>query len=232
MQKILFMLYLSFSLVSLNVYAEKPSSYGPVTKGKTLWEIAIALRPDETVDPYQVAIALMKANPNAFNNRCNYNTLKLNETVHLPPLDQVKAIPVQEATSEFKRQGTQWKNRKTDKITCSDLLESPLAAAPVAEVKPAAETKPQELTAPTVTAPTAHVPAPSTTPTPPVAPVVTPPAPPPATPAPQPVADVKPAEPAKPAVPAEFTKLMGIMLGLFGMMLLIAFIYDRFIDTE
>jgi hypothetical protein len=45
---------------------------------------------------------------------------------------------------------------------------------------------------------------------------------------------VKPAEPPKPApaVPAEFTKLMGIMLGLFGVMLLIAFIYDRFIDTE
>jgi hypothetical protein len=51
-------------------------------------------------------------------------------------------------------------------------------------------------------------------------------------PAPQPVADVKPAEPAKVTVPAEFTKLMGIMLGLFGVMLLIAFIYDRFIDTE
>lgn len=222
MQKTLFMLCLSLSLVSLNVYAEKPTSYGPVTKGKTLWEIAIVLRPDETVDPYQVAIALMKANPDAFNNRCNYNTLKLNETLHLPPTDQVKAIPVQEATSEFKRQGTQWKNRKTDKITCSPLLDAPLAA-PAAEVKPTVtEVKPEA----------AH---PAPTPTP-AAPVATPPAPPAApapTPAPQPVADVKPAEPPKPAaVPAEFTKLMGIMLGLFGVMLLIAFIYDRFIDTE
>jgi FimV-like protein len=219
MQKILFMLYLTLSVVSLNVYAEKPTSYGPVTKGKTLWEIAIALRPDETVDPYQVAIALMKANPDAFNNRCNYNTLKLNETLHLPPLDQVKAIPVQEATSEFKRQGTQWKNRKTDKITCSDLLDAPLA---VAEVKPpVAEAKPQEAPAPATPAAPAAMPTP---PAPPIAPI----------PAPQPVADVKPAEPPKPApaVPAEFTKLMGIMLGLFGVMLLIAFIYDRFIDTE
>lgn len=223
MQKTLFMLCLSLSLVSLNVYAEKPTSYGPVTKGKTLWEIAIALRPDETVDPYQVAIALMKANPDAFNNRCNYNTLKLNETLHLPPLDQVKAIPVQEATSEFKRQGTQWKNRKTDKITCSTLLDTALTPAPAAEAKPpVAETKPQET----------PVPAAPSVPVSPVAPVATPPAPPPVTPAPQPVADVKPAEPAKVTVPAEFTKLMGIMLGLFGVMLLIAFIYDRFIDTE
>lgn len=226
MQKILFTLYLTLSLLALNVYAEKPTSYGPVTKGKGLWEIAIALRPDETVDPYQVAIALLKANQNSFSNRCNYNTLKINETLHLPPLDQIKAIPVEEATSEFKRQGTQWKNRKTDKITCSDLLDSPLA--PVAEVKP--ETKPQEHPAPA-----AH---PASTPAATPAPVATatlpaPPAAPAPTPAPQPVADVKPAEPPKPAaVPAEFTKLMGVMLGLFGVMLLIAFVYDRFIDTE
>lgn len=220
MQKILFTLYLMLSVMSLNVYAEKPTSYGPVVKGKSLWDIAITLRPDETVDPYQVAIALMKANPNAFSNHCNYNTLKLNETLHLPPVDQVKAIPVQEATSEFKRQGTQWKNRKTDKITCSPLLDSPLAAPaaevkpPVAEAKP--EVKPESHPAPVAPAPVATLPAPPAVPAP----------------APQPVADVKPAEPPKPAVPAEFSKLMGIMLGLFGVMLLIAFVYDRFIDTE
>jgi|GEM_PF-2536903 pilus assembly protein FimV len=229
MQKILLTLGLTlyFSFTSLSCYAEKPTSFGPVTKGKTLWEIAIALRPDDSVDPFQVAIALMQANPDAFSNRCNYNTLKLKETLTLPPLEQIKAIPAQEANTEFKRQGTQWKNRKTDKITCGSLLEIAEAApAPApAEVTPppVAETKPTPPAAPQPAAPTASMsePTPATSTAP-----VTPPAP-------QPVADVKPApEAAKSALPAEFTKLISVMLGLFGMMLLIVFIYDRFIDVE
>jgi|JFJP01.1.fsa_nt_gi FimV-like protein len=233
MQKTLLMLCLTlyFGVISLNCYAEKPTSFGPVTKGKALWDIAIALRPDDSVDPFQVAIALMKTNPDAFSNRCNYNTLKLNETLKLPPLDQIKAIPAQDANTEFKRQGTQWKNRKIDKnLTCGSLLE--VAAVAPAEVKPpVAEPKP----APTAATPPTHeqhTPPTATTapamPTPPpaqLAPTIPPPAP-------QPVADVKPAEPAKSALPAEFTKLMGVMLGLFGMMLLIVFIYDRFIDVD
>lgn len=229
MQKILLTLGLTlyFSFTSLNCYAEKPTSFGPVTKGKTLWEIAIALRPDDSVDPFQVAIALMKANPDAFSNRCNYNTLKLKETLTLPPLDQIKAIPAQEANAEFKRQGTQWKNRKTDKITCGSLLETAEAAPAPAEVTPpVAETKPTPppasqpaAAAPPTTSMSEAAPATSTAP-------VTPPAP-------QPVADVKPApEAAKSVLPAEFIKLIGVMLGLFGAMLLIVFIYDRFIDVE
>jgi len=226
MQKTLLTLCLTlyFSLISLNCYAEKPTSFGPVTKGKALWDIAIALRPDNSVDPFQVAIALMKANPNAFSNRCNYNTLKLNETLNLPPLDQIKAISAQEANAEFKRQGTQWKNRKTDKITCGSLLETVEAAPAPAEVTPpVTETKP---TLPPVTQPAA--PAPEQT-TPPAATSTAPVTP----PAPQPVAEVKPApEAEKSALPAEFIKLISVMLGLFGMMLLIVFIYDRFIDVE
>jgi pilus assembly protein FimV len=221
-------LTLYFGFTSLNCYAEKPTSFGPVTKGKTLWEIAIALRPDNSVDPFQVAIALMKANPNAFSNRCNYNTLKLKETLTLPPLEQIKAIPAQEANAEFKRQGTQWKNRKTDKITCSDLLETAEAAPSPAEVTPppVAETKPTPPPAAPqpVAPPTTSMsePAPPATSTAPVTP-----------PAPQPVADVKPApEAEKSVLPAEFVKLISVMLGLFGAMLLIVFIYDRFIDVE
>jgi len=226
MQKFLLTLGLTlyFSFISLNCYAEKPTSFGPVTKGKTLWDIAIALRPDNSVDPFQVAIALMKANPDAFSNRCNYNTLKLKETLTLPPLDQIKAIPAQEANTEFKRQGTQWKNRKTDKITCGSLLET-AEAAPAEVAPPVAETKPTPPSpppAPQPAAPAASTHEPPATSTDPVTP-----------PPPQPVADVKPApEAAKSALPSEFIKLISVMLGLFGIMLLIVFIYDRFIDVE
>jgi FimV-like protein len=220
MQKTLWMLCLTlcFGCISWNAVAEKPTSYGPVTKGKTLLEIATALRPDDSIDPYQVAIALMQTNAHAFSNRCNYNTLKLKETLTLPPVEQVKAISVQDAIAEFKRQTTQWKNRKTDKnFTCSSLLE-PQVVAKTETLKPPVDTKPT-MAQPPVTQPES-----------PVVPVT----PPPVTvnPPPQPVADnVKP-EPEKSVLPAEFVKLMSIMLGLFGATLLVGFVYDRFIKGD
>ncbi|MEZ5671559.1 MAG: FimV/HubP family polar landmark protein [Thiotrichaceae bacterium] len=234
MQKTLFMLCLTlcFSFISLNSHAEKSTSYGPVTKGMTLWEIASKLRPDESVDLYQVVIALMQANPDAFSNHCNYNTLKLKETLTLPPLEQIQAIPAQEAAVEFKRQATQWKNRKVDKnFICGDLLEPKTVAtettAPVAEAKSdtTSPASPADKPTPPATTPL-HEPA--TTPPPSVAQeTVAPP-----TTTIQPIADVTPAESAKSALPVEFTKLMGIMLSLLGVMLLVVFIYDRLIDTE
>jgi FimV-like protein len=219
MQKTLWMLCLTlcFGSISWDAYAEKPTSYGPVTKGKTLLEIATALRPDDSIDPYQVAIALMQTNAQAFSNRCNYNTLKLKETLTLPPLEQVKAISVQDAIAEFKRQTTQWKNRKTDKnFTCGSLLESQVVAKRETP-EPPVDPKPP-MAQPPVTQPES-----------PAVPVT----PPPVTvnPPPQPVADVKP-EPEKSALPAEFVKLMSIMLGLFGATLLVGFVYDRFIKGD
>lgn len=220
MQKTLWMLCLTlcFGCISWNAVAEKPTSYGPVTKGKTLLEIATALRPDDSIDLYQVAIALMQANEQAFSNRCNYNTLKLKETLTLPPLEQVKAISAQDAIAEFKRQTAQWKNRKTDKnFTCGSLLESHVVATTDTPATQPVDTKPPVTQPPIQPAPPAAISTPPVTSPPP----------------PQPVADVKPAsEPEKSALPPEFVKLMSIMLGLFGVMLLVGFIYDRFLKED
>lgn len=96
--------------------------YGPVKNGDTLWPIAGKIRPDKSISLHQMVIALLKENPTAFRNSCNFNTLKIGKTLTIPPLAKINAIGQAEAVAEFNRQNEQWRNRQQG-MTCSALLE-------------------------------------------------------------------------------------------------------------
>lgn len=64
--------------------------YGPVAAGETLWEVAAATRPDESVSLNQVMVALLRSNPNAFY-RDNINALKRGAILRVPSADEIRA---------------------------------------------------------------------------------------------------------------------------------------------
>lgn len=96
--------------------------YGPIKSGDILWTIAAKTRPDPGVSLHQMLIALLRENPSAFRNPCNFNTLKIGRTLDIPSLDKIKTISQTEAVAEFARQNEQWRNRQQE-MTCSPLLE-------------------------------------------------------------------------------------------------------------
>ena len=111
-------LILFFSVVEQS----QAEQYGPVKSGDILWSIASKTRPDESVSLHQMLIALLRENPNAFRNPCNFNTLKIGNMLEVPALTKIKAITQTEAVAEFKHQNEQWRNRQQE-MTCSALLK-------------------------------------------------------------------------------------------------------------
>ncbi len=75
--------------------------YGPVKPNETLWQIAERLRP-AGVSVHQMMMALYKANPQAFL-RGNINLLKKGRMLHVPELDEIRAIGRREAIAQFRK---------------------------------------------------------------------------------------------------------------------------------
>ncbi|MDG1733051.1 MAG: FimV/HubP family polar landmark protein [Thalassotalea sp.] len=70
---------------------DNKNSYGPILKSDTLWKIAVAHRPDETVTNFQVMMALFASNPNAFL-RNDINTLVEGQYLRIPSLEEIRTI--------------------------------------------------------------------------------------------------------------------------------------------
>ena len=71
------------------VKAYRPGeSYGPVGTGEGLSKIALKVRPDPEITPYQMMQALYKANPNAFS-KAGINGLKVGSVLRLPTLREI-----------------------------------------------------------------------------------------------------------------------------------------------
>lgn len=64
-------------------------TYGPTTATDTLWDIAIKVRPDRSVSPQQVMLAIQDLNPNAFIDN-NINKMKAGQVLRLPSPEQIK----------------------------------------------------------------------------------------------------------------------------------------------
>lgn len=86
------------------------STYGPITRRDTLWDIALETRPEKSLSVNQMMVALLNANPDAFN-RNNINGLKAGVTLDVPSLDTIKQLSKSAATTAVAEQNTQWKNR-------------------------------------------------------------------------------------------------------------------------
>ncbi len=77
-------------------------AYGPVQPGETLWPIAQQLRP-RGVTTQQMAIALLRANPQAFIDN-NVNRLRAGATLSIPPLEVIQQLDADAARAEFAAQ--------------------------------------------------------------------------------------------------------------------------------
>ena len=64
-------------------------NYGPTDANDTLWDIALKARPNRSVSPQQVMLAIQDLNPNAFINN-NINKLKAGQVLRLPTVEQIK----------------------------------------------------------------------------------------------------------------------------------------------
>nr|WP_027859102.1 FimV/HubP family polar landmark protein [Marinobacterium jannaschii] len=96
---------------------------------ETLWRLAEKHRPDGSVTPTQMMVALQKKNPQAFFDN-NLNRLKAGVVLDLPSLQEVQALTHQQAVAEVRRQTRLWKQGKSNKAP---------AVTPKRESKPAAK---------------------------------------------------------------------------------------------
>jgi FimV-like protein len=98
-------------------------TYGPIQSGDRLWDIALQLRSDSSISRYQVMIALLKANPQAFRIPCNLNSLKIGNRLLVPSLAEMQILTPQQALTEFNRQNAEWQlaRRQQQQIICQPL---------------------------------------------------------------------------------------------------------------
>jgi FimV-like protein len=95
-------------------------TYGPIQSGDRLWDIATQLRPNPTISRYQVMIALLKANPQAFRIPCNLNSLKIGNRFKIPSLADMQILTPEQALAEFNRQNEEWQlaRQQKQKLVC------------------------------------------------------------------------------------------------------------------
>ena len=84
--------------------------YGPVGRGDTLWQIALRLRPDPSITPQRMMLALLEANPGAFGH-VNVNALNAESILCLGQGDYVKTDELA-AITEVRRHNREWKSRR------------------------------------------------------------------------------------------------------------------------
>ncbi len=81
--------------------------YGPVVTGDTLWSLAKNLRPDTSVSIQQMMFAILRANPEAFNDS-NINGLRRGHVLKLPDIDEAQSLSKAEAFNLAKNQNELW----------------------------------------------------------------------------------------------------------------------------
>jgi len=81
--------------------------YGPTSTNDTLWSIAEAVRPDDSVSIQQMMLALLRANPEAFIDN-NVNGLKSGYILRLPDAANINRLSRAEALAEVRSQYAFW----------------------------------------------------------------------------------------------------------------------------
>jgi len=94
-------------------------SYGPTQRNDTLWNIATTLLPDDSVSVYQMMLALLKANPQAFYDS-NINGLKAGYVLRVPEKSVVMAVDEAQAVREAARQYQRWKQSRRGSVATGE----------------------------------------------------------------------------------------------------------------
>ena len=85
----------------------KPSAYGPVERGDTLWSIAEQYRPDDSVTIAQTMLAIQRLNPQAFADD-NVNDLLSGFQLQLPDKEEIQKISAAQAQSTYEDHLAAW----------------------------------------------------------------------------------------------------------------------------
>lgn len=83
--------------------------YGPVKADETLWAIASRMRPNKSVTPQQMMMALLKANPDAFFDS-NVNRLKMGYVLRVDDPALISAMSHAEAVRAISAQNRAWQD--------------------------------------------------------------------------------------------------------------------------
>lgn len=106
MNRILITLAVILSL-GLSVTVSAAATYGPTRDQETLWSIASRIKPTHDISVQQVALALYRKNPQAFES-ANINALKHNVTLQLPTLAEMRSTSYAQAVRTTKHHNQAW----------------------------------------------------------------------------------------------------------------------------
>ncbi|WP_415885057.1 FimV/HubP family polar landmark protein [Neptuniibacter sp. QD37_6] len=101
----------------------------------TLWAIAIKHRPSSSISVKKMMIALQKKNPHAFVNG-NINVLRAGVVLDLPTMEEINQLKSKEATREFVRQTSEWKNKGKTAAPVEASKKKPVTSSVVEAPKP------------------------------------------------------------------------------------------------
>jgi pilus assembly protein FimV len=117
-------------------------SYGLTQRNDTLWSIARSLRPDDSVSVYQMMLALLKENPEAFYDN-NVNGLKAGYVLRVPEKSAVMAIDEAQAVREAAHQDERWQQSRRGSAT-TGAAESAIPVAKSGQASPQLSTATQD----------------------------------------------------------------------------------------
>jgi pilus assembly protein FimV len=115
--------------------------YGIVRKGDNLWTIAEKLRPDDSISIYQVMMALLQSNPDAFVDG-NVNRLKVGHVLRIEDASLLTAMSQKEAALEFQAQTEAWEGYRqqvAETTAAQPIIASEVDMGEVAEADTAGE---------------------------------------------------------------------------------------------
>lgn len=93
----------------------------------TLWDIALQIRPDNSVSVQQTMLALQRLNSEAFI-ADNINMVRRGQVLRVPDIEQIRALSAREAISEVARQNQLFENRRNVPLTAQPVSAQPSAA--------------------------------------------------------------------------------------------------------
>lgn len=77
--------------------------YGPTGRNDTLWSIAMQTRPDPSITPQQMMLAIQRLNPEAFIDG-NINRLKAGQVLRIPNTDEARVVDSRRAVADVSAQ--------------------------------------------------------------------------------------------------------------------------------
>ncbi|NOQ82000.1 MAG: hypothetical protein GQ548_05705 [Methylophaga sp.] len=108
------------------------TSYGPIERTDTLWDIAKDTKPDANISQNQMMMAILNANPESFRNN-NINGLKVGGTLDIPTVEVIRELSRSQAFTAVKEQNSVWKNRNKKSEVVSDTIEQEEAPVSLSE---------------------------------------------------------------------------------------------------